>query len=348
MYQAFENGYRNASTSPVHLRNQTCESFLHNIIQLLTAATLPPLSLCPNRQSRWRSTTPPSHPRTATAAARPSRIDAMADFAEASSTPRTRRSARPPSLAAAVAATASSTTVDANSIAEQGREPVGDVVEILGVRFERWRPDPSPQSQSKGASAGSPGNDLDKPLLLYLPGIEGLGTSVEPQLPALSAKFDVFRLMMGAEDRSTFSTLSRAVTDFVDSVGKGAKTVVVGESFGGMLGLRLGQLRCALAARARPFSGWELQGYKSVVSPWCGCHGVAGAHRGGCDLGPSSEAGPVGSWPFSCGGVPKKRLTFFFPRRSVNTLFVGRACTTSPCVCRAGSRSPLLLVILPR
>ncbi|CAN0574836.1 unnamed protein product, partial [Ectocarpus sp. 12 AP-2014] len=53
--------------------------------------------------------------------------------------------------------------------------------------------------------------DGDKMVLLYLPGIEGLGTSVEPQLPALSEKFDVFRLIIGAEDRSTFSTLSRAV-----------------------------------------------------------------------------------------------------------------------------------------
>lgn len=70
-----------------------------------------------------------------------------------------------------------------------------------------------------------------------------MGTSVEPQLPALSEKFDVFRLVIGAEDRSTFATLSRAVTMFVDTAGKGVKTVIVGESFGGMLGLRLGQLR---------------------------------------------------------------------------------------------------------
>ena len=72
------------------------------------------------------------------------------------------------------------------------------MVDILGVRFERWNK--------------SSNDDAEKMLLLYLPGIEGLGTSVEPQLPALSAKFDVFRLVVGAEDRSTFSTLSRAVS----------------------------------------------------------------------------------------------------------------------------------------
>lgn len=74
------------------------------------------------------------------------------------------------------------------------------MVDILGVRFERW-------NKSGNDTASS-----EKMMLLYLPGIEGLGTSVEPQLPALSAKFDVFRLVMGAEDRSTFSTLSRAVS----------------------------------------------------------------------------------------------------------------------------------------
>lgn len=84
-----------------------------------------------------------------------------------------------------------------------------DVVDILGVRFERWRS----SNDANTSKAGTKFVDEDKKMmLLYLPGIEGLGTSVEPQLPALSAKFDVFRLIIGAEDRSTFSTLSRAVS----------------------------------------------------------------------------------------------------------------------------------------
>ncbi|CBJ48930.1 conserved unknown protein [Ectocarpus siliculosus] len=126
-----------------------------------------------------------------------------------------------------------------------------DVIDILGVSFERWRKNdangPASPSATGGAANGSK-VDGDKMVLLYLPGIEGLGTSVEPQLPALSEKFDVFRLIIGAEDRSTFSTLSRAVTQFVDvTSGEGGgnqkKTVVLGESFGAMLGIRLGQLR---------------------------------------------------------------------------------------------------------
>lgn len=82
-----------------------------------------------------------------------------------------------------------------------------------------------------------------KLLLLYLPGIDGLGSSIEPQLHGLGQRFDVFRLLIGAEDRSTFASLTSAVTDFVDRVEEGARLVIVGESFGGMLALRLAQLR---------------------------------------------------------------------------------------------------------
>lgn len=117
------------------------------------------------------------------------------------------------------------------------RDLVDDVIKISNVKFVRWR------NKANVSADSSTSDDSEKPLLLYLPGIEGLGTSVEPQLPALSSKFDVFRLIIGAEDRSTFFKLTRAVTEFVDTVGKDVKTVVVGESFGGMLALRLGQLR---------------------------------------------------------------------------------------------------------
>lgn len=82
------------------------------------------------------------------------------------------------------------------------------------MRFERWNESSNDSDSGKKSDAAS---DVEKMMLLYLPGIEGLGTSVEPQLPALSAKFDVFRLVMGAEDRSTFSTLSRAVSFFFSS-----------------------------------------------------------------------------------------------------------------------------------
>lgn len=85
-----------------------------------------------------------------------------------------------------------------------------DIVHIRGVRFERWiQPNADGVSAEQSPETRGSAINESKPLLLYLPGIEGLGTSVEPQLPALSEKFDVFRMILDANDRSTFYTLSR-------------------------------------------------------------------------------------------------------------------------------------------
>lgn len=141
------------------------------------------------------------------------------------------------------------------SPAHSSRAPLPDVVETLGVRFERWeknkisgsaRPLEDDEAGASVGSAASRGGAVQPRVLLYLPGIEGLGTSVEPQLPGLASKFDVFRMVVDASDRSTFLTLSKAVCAFADDAARGAaeeKLVVVGESFGGMLALRLAQLR---------------------------------------------------------------------------------------------------------
>lgn len=145
--------------------------------------------------------------------------------------------------------TISDSTEDHHSAPYRAQAFLTDVVEILGVRFERWNED-SATASTTGSEGGAverdlPSDDVSKPIILYLPGIEGLGTSVEPQLPDLSEKFEVFRMIIGPEDRKTFLTLSMAASQFVDIIWleRGEKTVVVGESFGGMLALRLGQLR---------------------------------------------------------------------------------------------------------
>jgi len=79
-----------------------------------------------------------------------------------------------------------------------------------------------------------------KPLLLYLTGMDGLGVSGEPQFADLSRIYEVRRLQVLAQDRSTFDDLVAFVLAYVDdwqtrSGGRNGKVVLMGESFGGML-----------------------------------------------------------------------------------------------------------------
>ena len=82
--------------------------------------------------------------------------------------------------------------------------------------------------------------DADKPLLLYLTGMDGMGISAEPQFRDLSRLFEVRRLQVLAEDRSNFDELVSFVQAFIEdwqsrSGGRYGKVTVMGESFGGLL-----------------------------------------------------------------------------------------------------------------
>ena len=87
----------------------------------------------------------------------------------------------------------------------------------------------------------APGPDeSEKPLLLYLTGMDGLGVSGEPQFKDLSNIFQVRRLQVLAEDRCDFDQLVEFVLDFMGdwhsrTGGKTGKIVLMGESFGGLL-----------------------------------------------------------------------------------------------------------------
>ncbi|KAK9841300.1 hypothetical protein WJX74_003515 [Apatococcus lobatus] len=83
----------------------------------------------------------------------------------------------------------------------------------------------------------------DKPLLLYLPSTDGTGNSLSPQLPGLVALgFDVRTLYIPSGDRSDWNDLlsctSKLLREALAERGQQA-AVVVGESFGGCLGLRV-------------------------------------------------------------------------------------------------------------
>jgi len=82
-------------------------------------------------------------------------------------------------------------------------------------------------------------HDNTKPLLLYLPGLDGVGISAVQQFDDLSDTFEFWRMRIDQkEDRSTFSELTTAVSNFIQDVAtnQNRKVILIGESFGGLLG----------------------------------------------------------------------------------------------------------------
>ena len=81
-------------------------------------------------------------------------------------------------------------------------------------------------------------HDNTKPLLLYLPGLDGVGISAIQQYDDLSNTFELWRMQIDqTEDRSTFSELTTAVSNFIQEIAvhQNRKVILVGESFGGLL-----------------------------------------------------------------------------------------------------------------
>eukprot|EP00581_Thalassiosira_minuscula_P019235 CAMPEP_0183733036 /NCGR_PEP_ID=MMETSP0737-20130205/39977_1 /TAXON_ID=385413 /ORGANISM="Thalassiosira miniscula, Strain CCMP1093" /LENGTH=751 /DNA_ID=CAMNT_0025966201 /DNA_START=40 /DNA_END=2295 /DNA_ORIENTATION=+ len=79
----------------------------------------------------------------------------------------------------------------------------------------------------------------EKPLLLYLPGLDGVGISAQTQYDSLSNTFEFWRMRVDPKnDRSTFAELTNTVSSFIQDVAikQNRKLILVGESFGGLLG----------------------------------------------------------------------------------------------------------------
>ncbi|KAL7526569.1 hypothetical protein ACHAXR_006268 [Thalassiosira sp. AJA248-18] len=77
-----------------------------------------------------------------------------------------------------------------------------------------------------------------KPLLVYLPGLDGVGISAVQQYDDLSNAFEFWRMRVDPKnDRSTFVELTNAVSSFIQDVAmkQNRKVIIVGESFGGLL-----------------------------------------------------------------------------------------------------------------
>lgn len=88
--------------------------------------------------------------------------------------------------------------------------------------------------------------ESDKSLLIFLPGIDGVGWFAEPQFEDLARNFELRCFQLFKNDRSDFDALVHAVAAFIKdwqerSGGKAGKAILLGESFGGTLALGIAQ-----------------------------------------------------------------------------------------------------------
>jgi len=85
--------------------------------------------------------------------------------------------------------------------------------------------------------------DTKKPLLVFLPGIDGVGTSAEAQWQELEKHFELRVLQISGEDRTGWEGLQGFVTDWVTRTSANrreiAKPVVMGESMGSVVALAM-------------------------------------------------------------------------------------------------------------
>lgn len=107
-------------------------------------------------------------------------------------------------------------------------------------------------------AAGAPSSSPPPPLLVYLPGADGTGLAITPQLPGLMALgFEVQALSIPLEDRSDWAALTagaaaalRTALDARARPGRSRpRAFIIAESFGGCLALRLAASAPELVAR---------------------------------------------------------------------------------------------------
>uniref|UniRef100_A0A7S3Q0K0 AB hydrolase-1 domain-containing protein n=1 Tax=Chaetoceros debilis TaxID=122233 RepID=A0A7S3Q0K0_9STRA len=77
----------------------------------------------------------------------------------------------------------------------------------------------------------------EKPILVYLPGLDGVGISGTTQFDELSDNFEFWRMVVDKKDRSSFTELTTAVSNFIYDIAvkTGRDVILAGESFGGLL-----------------------------------------------------------------------------------------------------------------
>lgn len=103
-----------------------------------------------------------------------------------------------------------------------------------------WRSSSSGSSASSSSSTSEvPPQDQSKPIVIYLPGLDGTGISAfNHQFDDMAQAFELWRLIIDTQDRSEFRQLLAKVVGFVEELSVNntdREVVLVGESFGGVL-----------------------------------------------------------------------------------------------------------------
>jgi pimeloyl-ACP methyl ester carboxylesterase/1-acyl-sn-glycerol-3-phosphate acyltransferase len=87
----------------------------------------------------------------------------------------------------------------------------------------------------------------NKPIALYLPGLDGFGISGVAQFNDLSKQFELWRMSVTVDDKTPFHELTQKPINFIDDIVRNnpeRPVYIIGESFGGLLTTAVGlQLR---------------------------------------------------------------------------------------------------------
>ena len=136
--------------------------------------------------------------------------------------------------------------------------PLGDFQEVLGdrgdgfARSEAYLCSPLPPSSvvhvepeefsdPSGRPVSTPRHE--KPLFIYLPGIDGTGLAAYKQFPELMEHFNLMTYVVPPTNRDSFGTMVDGLDTFfhevVRDVSPSTPVYVMGESFGGLLAIEL-------------------------------------------------------------------------------------------------------------
>ena len=110
-----------------------------------------------------------------------------------------------------------------------------------------------------------------KPLMIFLPGLDGTGKLFAPQVSRLSQHFDLRCLAIAEHNRQGWSTLAEAVIDLICRESSDKKIYICGESYGGCLALQVALTAPAIVKRlilVNPASSLREQFWSQWLLPW--------------------------------------------------------------------------------